>query len=93
MSSNNDPQCGDWFKLVEESALKRHGDNADEFEQGDYFRFIQHSPTVFYQCYVPRKKGCYWILPENLLPIKDKKLIAKLEKDVPPEFRDPPEER
>ncbi len=88
MTQKKTPQCGDWLKLVESLALKRHDEYGEEVHQGDFFRFLGLSAAEGYcECYSPRLKSRFWIKLEYLLPVKDADLISILESTVPDEFK------
>jgi|GEM_PF-2716589 len=88
MTQKKTPQCGDWLKLVECLALKRHDEYGEEINQGDFFRFLGLSAAEGYcECYSPRLKSRFWIKLEYLIPIKDTGMISVLEVNVPAEFK------
>ena len=88
MTQKKTPHCGDWLKLVESLALKRHDEYGEEINQGDFFRFLGLSAAEGYcECYSPRLKSRFWIKLEYLIPIKDFDLISILEIEVPEEFK------
>ena len=90
MTPKNIPNFGDWLKLVESLALKRHDEYGKEVHQGDFFRFLGLSAAEGYcECYCPRLKGKFWIKLEYLLPLNDSDLVSLLEYEVPEQFRQP----
>ena len=90
MTQDRLPQCGDWLKLVESHALKRHDQDGEQVSQGDYFRFLGFSAAEgFCECYAPRLKSRFWIKLDYLFPVKDSNLIPILEIEVPEKFKHP----
>ncbi len=90
MAQKKAPECGDWLKLVECAALKRHGEYGEEVIQGDFFRFLGLSAAEGYgECYSPRLKSRFWMRLDYLMPIRDLDLIFLLELEVPSEFKRP----
>jgi hypothetical protein len=83
------PECGSWFKLVEAKSLKNDTSDAEDLEQGDYFRFLGISSLGLYECYCHKKKAKFWISGNYLVEITDNSLINELEQQVPPEFKKP----
>ena len=90
MTLKRAPNCGDWFKLVECFAMKKHGEYGEEVIQGDFFRFLGFSAAEGYsECYSPRLKSRFWIQFDYLLPLQDDELASLLEPEVPQEFKQP----
>lgn len=90
MTHKKAPECGDWLKLVECFALKKHGEYGEEVAQGDFFRFLGLSAAEGYaECYSPRLKSRFWIRLDYLMPIQDADFISLLELEVPAEFKHP----
>ncbi len=90
MTREKIPQCGNWLKLVESLALKKHDEDGGQVFQGDYFRFLGFSAAEgFCECYVPRLGSRFWIKFDYLHPIQDLDLILNLEIEVPVQFKHP----
>ena len=90
MAQNPAPQCGDWLKLVESLALKRHDEDGEQVYQGDFFRFLGFSAAEgFCECYVPRLNSRFWIKLDYLFPVEDVDLISLFEAEVPKAFKQP----
>ena len=92
MTQDQTPQCGNWLKLVESLAFKRHYEDGEQVCQGDYFRFLSFSAAEgFCECYAPRLKSRFWIKLDYLHPIQDLDVILTLEIEVPAQFKYPTE--
>ena len=90
MTQDQTPQCGDWLKLVESLAFKRHYEDGEQVCQGDSFRFLGLSAAEgFCECYAPRLKSRFWIKLDYLHPIQDLNVILSLEIEMPAQFKYP----
>lgn len=75
------PNSGSWLEISETDEV------IDEyFEVGDLLYFRTISPTGFLECYSPKLKGLFWILPENITTCNDKSIDSAQQESVPVEY-------
>lgn len=75
------PNPGSWLEISETDEM------IDEyFEVGDLLYFRAISPMGLFECYSPKHKDLFWILPENVTICADETIGRSQQESVPVEY-------